>query len=98
MIWFLWSGVMQPDSLSTFFFFFTIAIDNPYLLNKTFTSILMPGSVGTRKLDRTLLSSIHCFQQTEVHYFIYHVLLSHDQMTLVQSLPFLREETEVLGG
>lgn len=58
----------------------------------------MLGSAGTRQLGGTLKSPIHCFQQTEVHYFIYHVLLSHDQMTLVQSLPFLREETEVLRG
>lgn len=28
------------------------------------------GSAGTRKLEETLLSPIHSFQQTQVHYFV----------------------------
>lgn len=94
---------MQPYLLKVFVCFFfvlfcSVAVDNPFLLNKIFTSTLMPGLCWNQRVEETLESPIHCFQQTEVHYFIYHVLLSHDQMTLVQSLPFLREETEVLGG
>lgn len=93
------SGSMQPYLLKVFFFFFFLLL---LIIPFSWIKSLLPpwclGSTGTRELEETLESPIHCFQQTEVHYFIYHVLLSHDQMTLVQSLPFLSEETEVLRG
>lgn len=95
----LGSGSMQPYCFKFFFCCccFTVAIDNPYLLNKTFTSILMPGLCWNQKAGWDLAEPYSLLSANRSS-LLCHVLLSHDQMTLVQSLSFLRDETEVLRG
>lgn len=56
------------------------------------------GSARARELEGALASPIHCIHWAEVHYFIYHVLASHDLVTLTGSPSFVRKGTEVLRG
>lgn len=57
-------------SLTAWSVFFLLLLITPSSWRKLLLLSWCLGAAGTRKLEETLVSPIHCFQQTQVHYLV----------------------------